>query len=298
MRKLVSVLFLVAGFLCISNPVQASSFYASTDMFSYTGNVTRYATLEDARAGAGSIGGPYTLPSRATDAPYNTPSRDAGIYFVNNAPSYATNANIFLTAWWYTTDAANGAYSGWGNPNNTNTGFVQLYDAAGATSTASNAYFSGWDGAYYTQFNMAVQGQNATYENSYARLWHAPNEGGAGSLTKGVFLDYGLTLTAGGLQGTYDPVTGLVQSTDHPDAVNGLFWAIFQNTNTTDPSLNGYYVANFALGLDNWAYAQGAALNGAFSPSEFGAPVPIPAAVWLLGSGVVGLVALKRRRQK
>jgi len=248
MRKLVSVLFLVAGFLCISNPVQASSFYASTDMFSYTGSVTRYATLDDARAGLNSIGGPYTLPSRATDAPYNTPYRDAGIYFVNNAPSYATNANIFLTAWWYTTDAANGAYSGWGNPNNTNTGFVQLYDSAGATSTASNAYFSGWDGTNYTQFNMAVQGQNATYENSYARLWHAPNEGGAGSLTSGVFLDYGLTLTAGGLQGTYDPVTGLVKSTDHPDSVSGLFWAIFQNTNTTDPTLNGYYVANFALG--------------------------------------------------
>ena len=120
MRKLVSVLFLVAGFLCISNPVLASSFYASTDMFSYTGSVTRYATLEDARAGVGSIGGPYTIPARATDAPYNTPSRDAGIYFVNNAPSYAAaNQNIFLTAYLVLhDDATNGAYSGWGNPNN------------------------------------------------------------------------------------------------------------------------------------------------------------------------------------
>ena len=125
-----------------------------------------------------------------------------------------------------------------------------------------------------------------------------PGTGGAGGLTKGIFLDYGLNLTAGGLQGTYNPLTGPVESTNHPTAVDGVFWAIFQNTNTVDPSLNGYYVANFALGLDNWAYGQGATLNGELAPSEFGAPVPIPAAVWLLGSGVVGLVALRRRRQK
>lgn len=299
MRKLMVVLFLVAGFLCSSNPVQASSFYAITDMFSYTGTVTRYATLDDARAGVNVVGGPFGIPARTADAPYNTTSRDAAVYFVNNAPSYnTTNANIFMTAWYYTTDPNNGTYSGWGNPNNTNTGFVQLYDASGGTATSANANFNGWDGAHYTQFNMAVQGQNATYDNSYARLWHAPNTGGAGGLTKGIFLDYGLNLTAGGLQGTYNPLTGPVESTNHPTAVDGVFWAIFQNTNTVDPSLNGYYVANFALGLDNWAYGQGATLNGELAPSEFGAPVPIPAAVWLLGSGVVGLVALRRRRQK
>jgi hypothetical protein len=94
------------------------------------------------------------------------------VYFVNNAPTFdASSANIFMTAWYYTKDTDNGAYLGWGNPNNTNPGFVQLYDANGNTETSANAYFNGWDGAHYTQFNMAVQGQNATPNNIPAAVW-------------------------------------------------------------------------------------------------------------------------------
>jgi hypothetical protein len=38
--------------------------------------------------------------------------------------------------------------------------------------------------------------------------------------------------------------------------------------------------------------------NGIWSPSDWKAlPTPIPAAAWLLGSGIVGLVALRRRQK-
>jgi hypothetical protein len=48
--------------------------------------------------------------------------------------------------------------------------------------------------------------------------------------------------------------------------------------------------------MENWAFNQGdEALNGDFSQSYFAEAVPVPAAVWLLGSGLLGLMGLRRR---
>ncbi len=266
-----------------------AAFFAGTDRVSYTGTVTRYDTLADAQNGTNATGS-YAIPARDTAAPYDTGFRDAGIFFSNNAPDYYQNTNTFMTAWYYTTDPSHGAYSGWGNPNNTNTGFIQLYDETGGTSTSASGYFSNLAGGYYRDFTLQVSGQNAGAAE-YARLWHAPGIGGAADLTRGIFLNYNLNITFGGLQGVLLP-SGWIEATNHPDSVTGTFTALFQNTN---PDYLGYYAANFTFGLDNWAYGQGDALNGAFSDSTFAAPVPIPAAAWLLGSGLIGLVAIRRR---
>jgi hypothetical protein len=292
--------------LCVILSTQAhADFFASTDRVSYTGTVTRYGTLADAQSGANATG-TYAIPDRVTDAPYNTGYRDAGIFFSSNAPNYSTNSNIFLTAWWYSTvENTNGKpkddtsgdryYSGWGNPNNNNTGFIQLYDGDGSTSTAAKGYFSNYSGGYYRNFNLQVAGGGADYANDWARLWQAPGVGGAGNLTQGIFHSYNLNITFGGLQGSLLP-GGWIEANNHPDSVTGTFTAIFQNTNTADSQYHGYYAVNYTFGLDNWAYGQGNdALNGDFSSSQFAAPVPIPAAFWLLGSGLVGLVGLRRR---
>ncbi len=274
-----------------------AKFIVSTDRVSYTGTLTKYATLADAQAQTNPVGGPYTIPNRDTAAPYNTAYRDAGMYFVKNMPAYdPQDANILLTAWWYTTDPNHGAYSGWGNPNNTNTGFLQLYDGDGSTETAASASFSDWDGTYWTTFTLEVNGLNAIYDandpsNDYARLWHAPGIGGAGGLTKGIFHTYDLDVTFGGLQG--QAVGGDIVATDHPDSVVGTFTGIFENTNTLDPQYNGFYVIDYTFGMDNWAWGNQGDLNGAFSDSLFAVPAPGAVVLGMIGLGLIGWV--KRR---
>jgi hypothetical protein len=298
--------FLVIGvFTAFSSVALAdSSFFVSTDRVSYTGTVTRYDSLVDAQNGTNSVGGPYTIPARNTAAPYNTAYRDAGFFFSKDMPSYYADSNILATAWWYTTAAnTNGAamddpsgnryQSGWGNPNNTNTGFLQLYDGNGSTDTSANGYFSGYAGGKYTEFTLEVSGQNANAAD-YARLWPAPAVGGAAGLSAGVYHSYDLDITFTGLEGV---VSGAdIVATDHPDGVNGTFNAIFENTNTLDAAYRGFYVLNFTFGMDNWAFAQGdAALNGDLSPSLFATHVPAPGAALLalIGLPIIGWVKRK-----
>jgi hypothetical protein len=285
--------FLTLGLVLImAVPAFADGFFVSTDMSTYNGTLTKYGSLDDAQKQQNSIGGPYTIPDRVTGAPYNTGNRDLGLYFAKNWGG--ENANILLTSWWYTTDLNHGQYSGWGNPNNTNTGFIQLYDADGSTSTASSGSFGNFNGTNYTTFHLQVSGQNAASDD-YARLWQAPGVGGAAGLTRGIFHSYSLDIVFGGLEGTVE-AGGVIRAIDHPDSVSGTFSAIFQNTNTLDSQYLGFYRVAFNIGMDNnWAYGQGGLLNGSFSRSEFA--TPLPGAVVLLGAGLVRLARYGRRKK-
>jgi hypothetical protein len=50
------------------------------------------------------------------------------------------------------------------------------------------------------------------------------------------------------------------------------------------------------IGLDNFGDSPGFdVVNVAIMENSIGPPVPIPSAVWLLGSGLIGLVSLRRR---
>jgi hypothetical protein len=283
-------------------------FIASTDRVGYSGSVTRFASLADAVGGVNPVGGPFSIPKRNTGAPFNTESRDVGMYFVNDAPSYdPQNSNILLTAWYYSIEnntnglpkddpAGDNYYSGNGNPNNTNPGFVQLYDEDGSTDTSLSAAFGGFNGTHWTEFSLQASGANADFDNDFSRLWNADGPNSFPDVTFGRFVSYELDITFKGLEGI-DLGGGVIEANNHPTGVVGTFRAVFENTNAgalDDPSYDGFYTVDLSFNMDNWAFAEGdEKLNGNFSPSLF-AVVPAPGTGVL--AGAIALVGLRRRR--
>lgn len=75
----------------------------------------------------------------------------------------------------------------------------------------------------------------------------------------------------------------------------------FGNLTLTDLALLGDVFATDAALPANWAAATGgvygATTYGAFGPNMEVTATPIPAAAWLLGSGLLGLVGVRRRKK-
>jgi hypothetical protein len=264
-------------------------FFMASDYMSYDLTMTKYASLSDAQNSVNSLGS-YTLSDPATND-----RRDLGTYFVQDVATFDTDYAIFTTAWYYTTDPDNGAYSGWGNPNNTNTGFVQMYDDNASTVSSMSATWSTLNAgvADASTFSMSASGTNATHADEFARLWHGAT-GGTGSLTNGTFLSWDFNMTATGLTADWDGTHNLFVANDHPSTVSGGFNGIFQNDNVTDSQYNGFYVFSGTLNSDSWAYANSGDLNGAFSNSAFGA-VPEPATMTVFG--LAALAGLRKRKK-
>jgi hypothetical protein len=266
---------------------QAQSFFAVSDAMGYTGSGTRYSSLADAQSETNQTGS------------FTFSARDAGLYITHDASSFEPSfpdANIFLTSWYYTTqDNTNGFpkddpngdryYSGFGNPNNTSNSFMQLYDADGNTDSSATGF---WTSTAYDTFQLNIIGSNALPGSGgdSARMWDGATAGGV------TFVEYALSITATGLNGAFNPISGLVESNVHPATVTGTFTGIFTN------ATGNFFRFNLTLdGDQTWAELQGdAALNGNFSNSAFGAaPVPEPASVAALG---LGALALLRKRIK
>lgn len=253
----------------------ADSFYAQTDRFGYTGSISVYDTLDDARAG-----------TNARFSSIVVPQRDFALDIADGFGPGNDRA-LALTAWYYTT----GGEPGTGNPSNNNVGFVQLYDEDASTVTSSSGR---WLDSAFTSFELSLTGANADYENDYARLWNAGSSDTSGDATRGTFIEYAINLVATGLDGA--DYNGFGISTGHPTGVSGDFRGIFQNTSSAAVN-NGFYVFDLDFNLGSWAYLNRERLATALFPSYFGAPapiVPLPAAAWagmiLLG----GLGAIRR----
>ncbi len=299
---------------CLGSVTAAAGPLGSIDTtrFGFDGTIQRFESEADARDRVNQVGDDIIVEDR-----------DIGLFInsfdgVSGAPG---DRNIIMGPWWFTTDRFNFSTgspdpsvdtgrAGFGNTRgNTGVGFLQLFDADASTDTSVDMSFSGFDGSAYTQFNLALTGENAGADD-FARLSAIDNVNDGGR-----FLDYVLELTALGLDGQPTTIGGLpfIEANGEPTAVNGSFSGLFELTeNQTSPDNQGFYLFDFTLDLDNFAYENRADLtpnisldggdtffDGTFQTSSFTAQVeiPTPATLGLLATGLLGLgFAVRRRR--
>lgn len=273
----------IASMGLLTAPAHAGYMVNSDENFSYTGTVT----APDGTA--------YAIPSYVSTPGTTTyTGRDASIFTTSGAPTAdagagGENYTLFQTNWY---SSLNGQNNG-NNPNDTDTGFVTLQDTTNHYVTSANGR---WTNAAMTDFQLIINGtETGTTANDDERLWAAPEVGGASGDTYGVFTGYTLTLNA-----TFAPGSVTNESphwwstTATPLSITGSFTGTFQNTSTTTPSNQGTYKFDLTFQPQNWAGANN--IPDTYGPTYFGATVPEPATFALFGTGLLGLVLLRRRR--
>lgn len=289
---LTSTVVVIAGF---TSSAEAGAFFA-TDRFGYTGTVTRYDTETEARDGANPLDSVEIKDVAGDDSREH---RDAAFYFANDYTG--SNANILLGSWWYSTEGS----AGHGNINgNTGIGFMQLYDDDGSTDTNATMKFQNFDGTYWTEYRLTIDGEQATPADDYARFSAYDNVHDAGR-----YIEYSLDVTAKGLQGT---MTGsAIEANNHPTGVDGSLSAIFTFEGDGDgyPDSAGpgagwgddFYAIDLTFDMQNWAFANRDSLtypSDGFADSQFVQTVPTPSTLAVLGAGLLGLGAVNRRRRR
>jgi hypothetical protein len=285
MKKILFAMFVFC--FMASSAFASSNFSFNSESLGYTGTVNRYDSMADAQAGINSL---ETI---------SIGNRDAGVYQTHG--TYGAQ-NIFMGTWWFTTDPS--GRMGYGNTRgNTGVGFAQLYDSDASTVNSASGVFQNYQGGYWTEFAMSVSGQNASPAEDYSRFSIYNNTNDAGT-----YYDYNLNLTVSGLQGTATGNGNEISATNAPTGVTGNFYGLFQFGGDGDGypdswDLSDFYVIELDFNMENWAAEMEGAdlLTGDYTSLEnefVGAATPIPGAIWLLGSGIVGLAGIRRRMKK
>lgn len=180
--------------------------------------------------------------------------------------------------------------------------FGQAYADYSLSFMSSNGQY-GFTGTLYTASNgngpLLATGASLTGDGalnsgiSYALLapfLTAQNSDGAGAN-----LSYTDNLLSPGSNPVFNPADSangliLVQSTGLSNVVNG-------SVNSSTNMVPAIWI--YATGQDTYAYWQSYASTGSGSATSTLTPVatatPIPAAAWLLGSGLMGLVGIRKK---
>ena len=259
-----------------------STFSAVSDTnFSYTGTVTDPNGVKYSIVPYTSGGTTYT-------------GRDLSLYAGNTPgsnPNYVDSTYI-LTNWYSSLDGLN---DGAANPNNEDSGFVQLVDSSNTSVTSMSGAWSN----NYTTFVMSINGGPTTVANNPdSRLWAAPSNGAA-SDTAGQFQNYTFYLTTTFAPGAVTQESpGWFSTTASPLSVTGGFSGTFLNTGTLAP---GSYDFDFTFLDTNWAGANDiVSSNGTsyFGASAMAVPEPPTLVLFgLFGAAILGLGSLARRKR-
>lgn len=158
--------------------------------------------------------------------------------------------------------------------------------AAAALSNAASA----------SNYNVGILNQlPAGYENTVSGLF--------GSISE----TYNFTISASSFTLTSSTVQDLGYDQEAIQTISGFNLSIYNAANTL---LNSTAVSGDTLSFNNldagsyYAIVSGTSAvpsGGAYTiqlDAEELAPVPVPAAVWLLGSGLIGLVGVARRKEQ
>lgn len=288
------VMFVGAAALGVVAAPAAASFQggvASTDRFGYAGQLTRHASLADAQAGTNPVD---TISVTERDLALTVAQDDTTV----------SDANYVLGSWWYTQDtffSPTQGRAGWGNTTgNTGVGYLQMFDQDASTDTLVDMAFSDFDGTYYRQFDLTLEGA-AAGAAEFSRLSAIDNLNDGG-----IWHSYRVDMTATGLEGQMTS-PGVIESNNQPTGVSGSITGIYEITeNDTSAAAIGFYAVDLSLNMDNWAWDNRASLtpevsanggqsffDGSFSPSLF-RTVPSPGAAGVLA--LAGLVGVRRRR--
>jgi hypothetical protein len=177
---------------------------------------------------------------------------------------------------------------------------ISLTRGAGLTpSAAANSFSStGWDGmdaGDYFEFGLTVE---SGYQATLTDLWISSRSSGTGPGTIGFYSS---------LDGYANPFYTVVQNnTAYANSVIDL--------SGLGPVNGSFFIRLYEIGNTQADGAGDTAGTGTFRIGDYydgteffdivitgetsqASPVPVPAAVWLLGSGVLGLAGLRRNRQ-
>ena len=242
--------------------------------FSYSGDAVADRTLLKTKMASSVVDSNGNLVNNATSSSLNSyahASWSSQQYIAPTASKAAGSYGAILVG--ITLD---GNFPALSDPSIYQSGYVQLYGSSGFTDTAGVAYNSNfsitaypntWTGGSQTVYKKLLFQYGTNFDISLSQWLSLYNNGNADFSHTGrissLELPFGATLESGALQASLG-------------SLSDLFGNVY-NSSTADAENT------------NWDFGNN---GGGFTPP----PVPVPSAVWLFGSGLIGLLGLRKRK--